>query len=456
MPAKETGSKTTMKKTTIKTWMMGAGLAALTAAGAVTPVQAQDSIYVPLLTYRTGGFAGSGIPIADGMHDYLRMLNERDGGIGGVRLAIEECETGYDTKKGVECYEAVKGKNPVVVNPYSTGITLQLIPKAAVDKIPVLSMAYGLSASADGSVFPWIFNPPATYWDGASVMVRYMASREGGMDKLKGKKLGLIHLDAPFGKEPIPVLENLAKKFGFEVKLYPVAAADMQNQGAVWLNIRRDRPDYIYNQGWGAMNPTAVKEAIKNGFSIDRLVGVWWAGGDDDARAGGAEAKGYKALNFHQAGANYPVIQDIIKHVVDKGFSKAPKDKVGENLYNRGVYNSMLIAEAVRTAQSITGKKAVTGEDVRKGFEALNITEARLKEMGMEGFAAPVKVTCNDHNGHHRVFVSEWDGTKYVKASDWIEPLKDEVRPLIEAAAKDYAEKNPGWPKRSEPCAGQS
>ncbi len=440
----------------MRKWLIGAGIAALAAGGMSAPVAAQDTVYVPLLTYRTGAFAGSGIPIADGMHDYLRMLNERDGGIGGARIIIEECETGYDTKKGVECYEAVKSKNPVVVNPYSTGITLQVIPKAAVDKIPVLSMAYGLSASADGSVFPWIFNPPATYWDGASVMVRYVASREGGLDKLRGKKIGLIHLDAPFGKEPIPVLESLAKKYGFEVKLYPVAAADMQNQGAVWLNIRRDRPDYIYNQGWGAMNPTAVKEAIKNGFPIDRLVGVWWAGGDDDARAGGAEAKGYKALNFHQAGANFPVIQDILKHVVDKGHSKAPKDKVGENLYNRGVYNSMLIAEAVRTAQRITGKKAVTGEDVRKGFEALNITEARLKEMGMDGFAAPVRVTCNDHNGHHKVFVGEWDGTKWTKASDWIEPLKDEVRPLIEAAAKDYAEKNAGWPKRSEPCAGQS
>ncbi|NCV14996.1 MAG: ABC transporter permease, partial [Betaproteobacteria bacterium] len=84
-------------------------------------------------------------------------------------------------------------------------------------------------------------------------MVKHMAAELGGMDKLKGKKLGLIHLDAPFGKEPIPVLDNLAKKYGFEVKLYPVAAADMQNQGSLWLGIRRDRPDYLYNQGWGAM-----------------------------------------------------------------------------------------------------------------------------------------------------------------------------------------------------------
>jgi branched-chain amino acid transport system substrate-binding protein len=434
---------------------LGAAAAVLIGAMAI-PAVAQDSIYVPLLTYRTGPFAGSGIPIADGMHDYLRMLNERDGGIGGVKLAIEECETGYDTKKGVECYESIKGKSPAVVNPYSTGITLQLIPKAAVDKVPILSMAYGLSPSADGTVFPWIFNPPATYWDGASVFIKHVAEKEGGFDKLKGKKIGLIHLDAPYGKEPIPILEALAKEHGFQLILYPVAAQDMQNQGSLWLSIRRDRPDWLYNQGWGAMNPTAVKEAVKIGFPMEKFVAVWWAAGDDDARGGGAQAKGYKGLSFHAVGTDFGVIKDIQKHVVDKGLSKFPKEKIGENLYNRGVYNSMLVAEAIRTAQQITGKKVVTGEDVRKGLEALNITEARLKELGMEGFAAPVKVTCEDHNGHHKVFVAEWDGQKWQKASDWIEPMKEKVRPLIEAGAKDYAEKNTGWPKRTEPCAKSS
>jgi len=434
---------------------LGVAVAALVGATAL-PALAQDSVYVPLFTYRTGSFAGSGIPIADGMHDYLEMLNQRDGGIGGVKLVIEECETGYDTKKGVECYESVKGKNPVVVNPWSTGITLPLIPRASVDKIPILSMAYGLSASARGDIFPWVFNPPNTYWDGASMILKYIAEKEGGLDKLKGKKIGYIHLDASFGKEPIPLLEKLSKDLGFELKMYPVAAQDMQNQGSLWLSIRRDGPDWLYLQGWGAMNPTAVKEAVKAGFPMNKMVGVWWAGGDDDARGGGAEAKGYKSLDFHAVGADFGVIKDIQKHVVDKGFSKFPKEKLGENLYNRGVYNSMLIAEAVRTAQQITGKKAVNGEDVRKGLEALNITEARLKELGMEGFAAPVKVSCEDHNGHHKVFVAEWDGAKWQKASDWIEPLKDKVRPLIEAGAKDYAEKNTGWPKRSESCAKQS
>ncbi len=230
----------------------------------------------------------------------------------------------------------------------------------------------------------------------------------------------------------------------------------MQNQGSIWLNVRRDRPDWIYNQGWGAMNPTAVKEAIRVGFPIDKLVGVWWAGGDDDARAGGAEAKGYKSLDFHASGPDFPVIKDIQKHVVDKGLSKYPKDKVGDNLYNRGVYNSMLIAEAIRNAQKLTGKKVVTGEDVRRGLESLNITDARLKELGMEGFAAPVKVACEDHNGHHKVYVAEWDGTKWTMGSDWMEPMRDKVRPLIEAAAKEYAAANAGWPKRIEACEKSS
>src|SRR5215470_10320356 len=208
---------------------------------AATATDAQDSMYVPLLTYRTGPFAGSGIPIANGLHDYLSMLNERDGGVGGVKLNVEECETVYDTKKGVECYEAVKGKGPVIMSPWSTGITLQLIPKASVDKIPILSLGYGLSASAVGDDFPWIFNPPATYWDGLSMIFKYIGGKEGGLEKLKGKTVGFIFFEGGYGREPIPLLEQFAKDYGFEVKMYPVTVQEMQNQSAQWLGVRRDR-----------------------------------------------------------------------------------------------------------------------------------------------------------------------------------------------------------------------
>jgi branched-chain amino acid transport system substrate-binding protein len=101
-------------------WMIGAAFGAVMAGATAVPAAAQDSLFMPLLTYRTGAFAGSGISIADGMRDYLEMINQRDGGINGVKIGIEECETGYDTKKGVECYEALKSKNPLIVSPYSS------------------------------------------------------------------------------------------------------------------------------------------------------------------------------------------------------------------------------------------------------------------------------------------------------------------------------------------------
>ncbi len=430
------------------------GLALVTAAPfAVATAQAADGIFVPFFTYRTGPFAGSGIPIGNGLTDYLNMLNARDGGIGGEKLIVEECETGYNTQRGVQCYDSLKGRNPVVITPFSTGITEQLIPKAAVDKIPILSMAYGLSASADGNLFPWIFNPPDTYWDGASAFVRHVADVEGGFGKLKGKTIGLLYLDVPYGKEPIPLLQALAKDYGFTLKLYPVPVPSMQSQGSIWLDIRRDRPDWIYIQGWGAMNPTAVTEATKTGFKMDHLIGVWWSGGDQDAHPAGAAAKGYSSLDINAVGADFPALQDIIKYVVDKGKSQVTsKDQVGENFYNRAVLNSALIAEAIRTAQKLTGKKEIDGADMRRGLETLNITAARWKEMGLPGFAPPIHLSCADHNGHSPVSLVTWDGAKWKMAVPAIQPIHDKVQPLIESAAEAYVKANAGWPKRTEPC----
>jgi branched-chain amino acid transport system substrate-binding protein len=430
------------------------GLAVVTAVGAaVATAQAENGNFVPLFTYRTGPFSGSGMPVANGMSDYFNMLNERDGGVGGVKLIIQECETGYNTQRGVQCYDSVKDRNPVVITPYSTGITEQLIPKAAVDKIPILSMAYGLSASADGNLFPWIFNPPDTYWDGASAFIRHAADVEGGFDKLKGKTIGLVYLDVPYGKEPIPLLQALANDYGYTLKLYPIPASQMQNQDSLWLDVRRDRPDWLYLQAWGASNPTAVQEAAKIGFKMDHLVGVWWSGGDDDARPAGAAAKGYTTLDINGVGQDYPAIQDILKYVVDKGKSQVTSgDQVGENLYNRGVMNAAIMAEGIRAAQQLTGKKEINGEDMRRGLETIDISDARWKELGLPGFTTPIHLSCSDHNGHNNVFLVEWDGTKWTRQPGSVAPIHDKVEPLINSAAEAYVKANAGWPKRTEAC----
>lgn len=438
------------KSLTLAAAAMGLGLGAF--AGSATPAAAQEQIVFVHNTYRTGPFSGSGIPVGDGVRDYFTMLNNRDGGIGGVRIAFEECETQYDTRRSVECWEQGRAKGSVLYVPWSTGATLATIPRAHIEKMPILSMGYGLSAAAVGNTFPWVFNLPLTYWDGASVWIQYIASREGGFANLRGKTLGLVLLDAPFGREPLPVLEALAREHGFNLRTYPIPAAEMQNQSSTWLAIRRDRVDWVMLQGWGAMNPTAVREAGRSGFPRDKLIGIWWAGGDDDARPAGPDGRGYLALNWHQTGANFPVIQDIVRHVVDRGQSLSPRERIGENLYNRGVYQGMLIAEAIRNAQRITGKRVVNGEDVRRGMEALNITAARWAELGAPDFAAPVRVTCEDHNGHHAAFVMQWDGSRWNRVTDWIQPERARVRPLLEEAARAFVTSNAGWPARTEAC----
>jgi branched-chain amino acid transport system substrate-binding protein len=429
----------------MRTLLIVAVALALGAGPLAGVIAAQDKVmFVPLLVYRTGPFAPNGIPSANGFNDYFNLINERDGGINGVKIAWEECETQYKTDLGVECYERLKGKlgGAVLVNPFSTGITYQLIPKAPVDKIVIHSSGYGMTASADGRWFPWVFNFPMTYWSQASAFIKYVAAQEGSPEKLKGKKIVHIFHNSPYGKEANPTLEALAKQLGFELTLLPVDTPG-QEQKATWLQVRRINPDWIYISGWGVMNQVAVKEAGAHGMKMDHVVGNWWTGTETDVVPAGDAARGYKSMTFHAPGASFKLHQEILKHVYDKGKGAygAERAKVGEVLYNRTLINAMLNVEAMRTAMKKYGNKPLTGEQVRWGMENLDITEKRLDEMGMKGLMRPMKVTCENHEGNGLALVQQWDGKKWTIVSDWIEPMREVVRPALEAAAVEEAKK---------------
>ena len=419
-------------------------VAAIGAAAIATPAMAQQNEqFFPLLVYRTGPYAPNGIPFADGAQDYLTLVNERDGGLNGVKITFEECETGYATDKGVECYERLKGKGPTgasYFSPLSTGITFALTEKAPGDKIPLLTMGYGRSESRNGAVFPWNFIAVGSYWTAADVAIQHIAKEMGGLDKLKGKKISLIYHDSPYGKEPIPALEARAKKNGFTFKAIPVTHPGVE-QKSQWLSIRQDRPDYVILWGWGVMNSTAIKEAAAVGYPRDKMIGVWWSGAEPDVVPAGDQSKGYKALMLQHPAGKFKVHADLDKFVVSKGKSVA-KDDYAQVLYNRGLINSMIGTEAIRAAQKKYGNKPMTGEQIRWGFENLNLTEARLKELGFAEMLQPLRFSCTDHQGADVARVQQWDGKAWKIISGYYKADLSILDPMVaEASAKYAAEK---------------
>ena len=423
----------------MKKHIIGAAVALGTLISTVSMSFAEE-LLVPHLTYRVGPFAANGTMGANAITDYFTMLNERDGGIGGLKVNPEECETGYNAQKGVECYESYRGKNPLMHIPNSTGITLQLLQKAPEDEVPIFTMGYGLSAAAKGETFPRAFNYPASYWSQMTSILSYIDSETG----LKGKKLAFLYLDGGYGREPIPLLDKLSPQMGFDVVKIPVAFADSQNQGSQWLTIRKEKPDWVIMWGWGVMNITAIKEAAKTRFPLDRFIGNWWSGAHVDVEPLGMKAKGYKASNFTPSGRDFPVVQDVIKHVVSKGLTKTEPQMPGKVLYNRSLFMAVIMAEAIIEAQKLAGKPNVTGADVRKGFERIKLDEARLKELGFEGFT-PVIGSCADHEGQGSIFVHQWNGKEWDRITDFIPPMTDIVQPLLTEAAEAYKADKPGW-----------
>lgn len=410
-------------------------LGALLAAG-----PALADLVFPDLSYRTGAYAAGGIPFSDGYQDYFTLVNERDGGIGGVKARVIECETAYNTEKGVECYEATKGEGALIYQPLSTGITYQLIPKVSADKIPLHTMGYGRTSSANGKAFEWVFNYPANYWDAASVAIKYLLDENGG--DLSGKKITLLYHNSAYGKEPIRTLEELAKKHGYTLTTIAVDHPG-QEQKSQWLQIRRERPDYVLLWGWGVMNQVAIQEAANIRFPMENLIGNWWAGAEHDVTPAGAAANGYKALNMNRI-ADYPVFQDIKTYVHDRGLAAGDGSNIGKVLYTRGMYAAMLAVEAARTAQQIHGTPDITAAMMRDGMEALVMDAAKMEALGAPGIGPEFGVTCADHGGSGMGIVQQWNAAegKWVALTDFIAPDDEVTAPLVEADSMAFATEN--------------
>jgi branched-chain amino acid transport system substrate-binding protein len=398
--------------------------------------------FIPVLTIREGVQRFAGITVANGFIAYLTLLNERDGGINGVKLVWEECETVQDVDRGIECYERLKAKGPTGAAAFQlshTPLTYALTERATHDNIPLLASGLGRSDASDGRVFPYVFNAPSNWWSQNTAQIRFIGQRVGGLEQLQGRTIAYVYDVAGAGPEIMPMLDSQAARYGFVVQHLPVQPPGL-DQRATWLRVKVAQPDWVLLHSAGATTRTALKEAAQVGVPIEKIVGATSTCIEQEMVAAGEVAKGFICAARFGTGTDFPLIQEVRHYVYARGKGAGPESEVGTGPWTSGMVRGLLITEAIRTAMRKFGQQPLTGARVQWGFEHLTLTAAALKELGAEGLLPPITLSCRDHEGGGGVKFQQWDGTQWVVLTDWVATDQALVRPLVEASAAKYAQ----------------
>ena len=383
----------------------------------VTAVAAAGAQFLPILGVREGaGRLTQDTAMTNGFIDYLTLLNERDGGINGVPLVWEECETVWDVTRGVECYERLKAKGPTgAAAVYPTGTPLAYALHGAGHARPNPPALHGLLGARTprmGGCFRMSSTAPVNYWSQNTAKIRFIGQRAGGMEQLKGLKIAHVYHDSDYGRETLAILDTQAAQYGFAVQHLAVQPPGL-DQKATWLRVKVAQPDWVILRSTGVMTPTALKEAAQVGFPRDKIVGPHATCSEQDMMPAGEAAIGFICAIWWGTGTHFPLIQEMLTYVYARGKGAGPEGDVGTVRWNLGLLRAVLTTEALRTAMRQFGHQPLTGAQVQWGLEHLTLTPAYIKEMGAEGLLPPITLSCRDHEGGGGVKFQQWDGTQW-------------------------------------------
>ena len=389
-----------------------------------TAAAQQKEIIIGMQCDRTGATQITGVVLCPAMHDYYDLVNSQ-GGVEGYKIKADEVDNEYKVPNAVEAYQRHKQEGAVLMTLYGTPMTVALNQRLEEDKIPTTSPGFGISAAADGTRYPYLFPIAATYWSQGAAAVQFVKDKLGG--NLKGKKIAYIFYDNPAGHEPLPIIEELQKREGFDLRTFAVPPPGVE-VGAQVLDItQRYRPDFIIAHLFGRSPSSAIKALKGAGYPLSKVVGLVWASSEADIQAAGGfgVAEGYHAMQFAGAGDDYPVRKQI-KEMYKKA-GKEPIKLMDENTvyYNRGLLQAAVHVEAIRNALKANGGKQPTGDDIKKGLES-------IRGFSLGGLVPPLEITATDHEGGGWVQVFDVKGGKFVKDTDWMRAYRD----VVDAAVK--------------------
>src|SRR5467141_1744389 len=409
-------------------WGVAIGVAAGATAAlylAGTASAQQKEVMVGGMCDRTGATQVNGVIICPAIQDYYDLINSK-GGIEGYKIKYLEIDHEYKVPPAVEAYQREKGEGATSIMVYGTPQVQALNQKLSEDKIPGTSPGFGIAASADGKRFPYLFPVAATYWSQGAAAVQFVKEKLGG--SLQGKKIAYIFYDNPAGREPIPIIEDLQKIEGFELRTFAVPPPGVEMGPQILDITQRYRPDFVIDHLFGRSPSVAIKEFKRNGFPLSKVLALVWASGEHDIMGAGgwAVAEGYYTMSFAGVGDDYPVRHEIRAMLKTQGRepSKAMDDTV---MYNRGLLWAAVHVEATRNAITSNGGRQPTGEDVEKGFE-------QIQDFGLGGLVPPLKVTAADHEGGGWVQVFQVKGGKFVKQTEWFRGYPELVAQTVAKA----------------------
>jgi len=407
--------------------------ALIVAAGSLTVAspslaQSKSEIVIGVQCDRTGPTQIVGTVYCPGFHDYIALINSK-GGVDGHPIKALEIDHEYKVPPAVESYERHKKDGAVTMAIYGTPQIYALAAKLTEDRIPGTSPGFGSAAAADGLRYPYIFPIAATYWSQGAAAVDFVKKQMGG--SLKGKKIAYIFYDNPAGREPIEVLEDLATKEAFQLKIFAVPPPGVE-MGAQVLDIaQRYRADFVIAHLFGGAPSVSIKEFKRVGYPLRKVVSFVWGSAEAniDGAGGFAVAEGYHVMQFAGVGTDYPVLNEI-REMYKKQGKEAPKEMASTVFYNRGVLVAALHVEAIRNALKAKPDGKITGVDAKNGFE-------KISNFTLGGLVPPLKITNTDHEGGGLVQIWQVKDGKFVKETDWFAAYQDVVAKHIkESGAK--------------------
>jgi branched-chain amino acid transport system substrate-binding protein len=401
-------------------WIAGMLALAVALGSGAAAAQAGQAIKIGGMCDRTGATQVIGSETCPGVADYMALVNRKDGVL-GYKLKYTEIDNAYMVPRAIEAYDRLKQEGVVTVMNYGVPTLYGLTSRLMEDRIPAFNTGTGRSDAIDGEVWPYIFPGTASYWSQAGAAMKYL--KDNGAKK--GTKIAFLYYDNPAGREGLPMVEAIARKEGYAVRLFAVQPPGLELTPQVNDIVRDFNADWVIASLFGNAPAVSIREFKKSGFPMNRIVSFVYGAGDADVEAAGWDnAQGYLGLQYAGIGRAHPVIQEIIRMYRDEK-KEVPK-YLGSVYYNRGVLLGATIVEGIRLAIQNQGLP-LTGDKVRRGYEA-------IRNYDLQGFGPPLTITPQDHEGGGYVRVYQVKGNEWVPVSGWIRGYRDEVMAQVRKA----------------------